>query len=51
MAAMLLWAGQRFYGERAALYASGLFISSVGFFTYSHDGRPDFLYAALCTAG
>lgn len=51
MAAMLLWAGQRFYGERAAFYAGGLFVSSVGFFTYSHDGRPDFLYAALCTAG
>ena len=51
MAAMLLWAGRRFYSERAALYASGLFVSSVGFFTYSHDGRPDFLYAALCTAG
>ena len=51
IAAMLHWAGRRFYAERAALYASGLFVSSVGFFTYSHDGRPDFVYAALCTAG
>ena len=51
MAAMLVWGGRRFYGERAALYATGMFVASVGFFTYSHDGRPDFLYAALCTAG
>ena len=51
MAAMVLWGGQRFYGNRAALYATGLFVTSVGFFTYAHDGRPDFLYAALCTGG
>ena len=51
MAAMLLWAGRRFYGPRAALYATALFVSSVGFFTFTHDGRPDFLYAAFCTAG
>ena len=51
MAAMVLSAGRRFYGPAAGLYATGLFISSVGFFTYTHDGRPDFLYAALCTAG
>ena len=51
MAAMLMWTGRRFYGERAALYATCMFVASVGFFTYTHDGRPDFLYAALCTAG
>lgn len=51
MAAMLMCTGRRFYGERAALYATGMFVASVGFFTYTHDGRPDFLYAALCTAG
>jgi len=51
MAAMLLWAGRRFYSARAALYATGMFVASVGFFTYTHDGRPDFLYAALCAAG
>jgi 4-amino-4-deoxy-L-arabinose transferase-like glycosyltransferase len=51
MLAMLLSLGRRFYGERAALYAAAMFVGSVGFFTYSHDGRPDFLYAALCTAG
>ena len=51
MAAMVLWVGRRFYGQRAALYAGGMFVSSVGFFTYTHDGRPDFLYAALCTGG
>lgn len=49
--AMLMTVGRRFYGERAALYASAMFVGSVGFFTYSHDGRPDFLYAALCTGG
>lgn len=51
IAAMLLSFGRRFYGERAALYATAMFVGSVGFFTFSHDGRPDFLYAALCTAG
>jgi 4-amino-4-deoxy-L-arabinose transferase-like glycosyltransferase len=51
MTAMVLWAGRRFYADRAALYAGGLLVGSVGFFTYSHDGRPDLLYAALCTAG
>lgn len=51
MVTMLLWAGRHFYGTRAALYATGLFVSSVGFFTFTHDGRPDFLYAAFCMAG
>ena len=51
IAVMLWWAGRRFYSARAAWYGCAMFVSSVGFFTFSHDGRPDFLYAALCTAG
>lgn len=51
MLGMVLWAGRRFHGPRAALYAGATFAASVGFFNFTHDGRPDFLYAALCTAG
>ena len=48
---MVLCAGRRFHGPRAALFAGATFTASVGFFNFTHDGRPDMLYAALCTAG
>ncbi|MGE0861963.1 MAG: ArnT family glycosyltransferase, partial [Gammaproteobacteria bacterium] len=51
MLGMVLWAGRRFHGPRAALFAGATFAASVGFFNFTHDGRPDFLYAALCSAG
>ena len=46
MTLLLVWSGHRFYSPSAALYATGLFVSSAGYFSYVHDARPDFLYAA-----
>jgi 4-amino-4-deoxy-L-arabinose transferase-like glycosyltransferase len=36
---------------RVAELAALLLISSVGYFTFSHDARPDMLYALGCAAG
>ena len=43
--------GTRVYGMRAALYGVGLFVTSAGYFTYTHDARPEMLYAFFCTVG
>ena len=43
--------GTRIYGLRAALYGVGLFVTSAGYFTYTHDARPEMLYTFFCTSG
>lgn len=49
-AGLLVAAGRRLHGARAAAVAAGLFVTSAGYFTYTHDARPDMLYAGLCWA-
>ena len=39
------------FNREIAWLAMLMLISSKGFFTYSHDARPDMLYAFLCTLG
>lgn len=48
---LVLWAGHRLHGPRVAALGAGLLASSAGYFTYTHDARPDMLYAGLCWAG
>lgn len=47
----LLAAGRRLYDDTTALTAGVLLAGSVGFYAYTHDARPDMLYAALCGLG
>jgi len=35
---------------RAGVLGAGLLAGSAGFYAFTHDARPDMLYAALCTA-
>ena len=51
MAMFTFMAGQALYGRRVAMLAASFLVTSLGFFNYSHDARPDMLYAALCSAG
>lgn len=51
MLTLLIVLGGRLYSPRAALSAGALFVTSSAFYTYSHDARPDFLYAFFCSAG
>ncbi len=43
--------GARVYGLPTAVYSAGLFVSSAGYFTYTHDARPEMLYTFFCCAG
>jgi 4-amino-4-deoxy-L-arabinose transferase-like glycosyltransferase len=43
------WAGRRLFDHTAGLLAALFMVSSLGFFAYARDARPDMLYAALCT--
>ena len=49
----LAWlGGVRLFGDRAtALWAAALTATTAGWFSYTHDARPDMLYALFCTAG
>jgi len=47
----LLAAGRHLYDDTTALTAGALLAGSVGFYAYTHDARPDMLYAALCGLG
>ena len=51
MAILTFIAGTMLYGRRVAVLAASFLVTSLGYFNYSHDARPDMLYAALCTAG
>ncbi len=46
---LLTWfTGRRLFGETTGITAGLLLASSVGFFSYSHDARPDMVYAFWC---
>ena len=49
----LAWlGGVRLFGDRAtALWAAALTATTAGWFSYTHDARPDMLYALFCSAG
>lgn len=52
LALLTLALGRLLYPDRrVGVLGSLLLISSLGFFTFSHDARPDMLYALFCTAG
>jgi 4-amino-4-deoxy-L-arabinose transferase-like glycosyltransferase len=53
VAALLLAAGRLLFPEqgRTAVGAALLLVSSVGFYTFTHDGRSDMLYTLLCMGG
>ena len=48
---LMVWLGARAFNVRTALYGVGLFVGSAGYFTYTHDARPEMLYTFFCTAG
>lgn len=45
MLALTLWLGARLYGRRTALVAGTVLATGAGFFSFTHDARPDLLYA------
>lgn len=52
LAVCTLALGRCLYADRrVGGLGSLLLISSLGYFTFSHDARPDMLYALCCTAG
>lgn len=52
LALLTLRLGDELYTDRrVGVLGSLLLISSMGYFTFSHDARPDMLYAFCCTAG
>lgn len=50
MVLMTLWAGTLLMNRSLGITAGLLAATSVGYLMFSHDGRPDMLYAGLCTA-
>ncbi|OGT77102.1 MAG: hypothetical protein A2W76_03250 [Gammaproteobacteria bacterium RIFCSPLOWO2_12_47_11] len=51
MLSLIYLLGLRLYNGRIATLSVLVLATSLGLFTYSHDARPDMLYAFLCTAG
>lgn len=43
------WVGRRLFDHSVGVLASLFMVSSLAFFAFSRDARPDMLYAALCT--
>ena len=41
----------KLYNQNVAYIAVIMLVTSLGFFDYSHDARPDMLYSMLCMAG
>lgn len=41
----------KLYERKIAYYSSIMLVTSLGFFDYSHDARPDMLYSMFCVAG
>lgn len=50
MAVLALMIGLRLFDRRTALLGALITLSSVAFFRYAHNARPDMLYAFWCTA-
>jgi 4-amino-4-deoxy-L-arabinose transferase-like glycosyltransferase len=51
LVAVVLWIGVRFYDRRVALMAGSMLVSSLAFFSYTHNARSDMLYAFWCGLG
>lgn len=50
MVAMTLWTGSLLMNRSLGITAGILISTSVGYLMFAQDGRPDMLYAGLCTA-
>ncbi len=50
MVALTIGIGRRLYGRTTGLLAGLLMCGTIGLSHYSHNARPDMLYAMLCTA-
>lgn len=48
---IILWLGTTLYGQRAGLWAGLLYVTCISFFGYTHDARPDMVYAFFSFAG
>lgn len=48
---LTLLIGNKLYNRKIAFFASVMLATSLGYFNYSHDARPDMLYSMFCTAG
>lgn len=51
LAVLVFLAGDLLYDRRVAILSASFLVTSLGFFNYSHDARPDMLYAMFCSAG
>jgi 4-amino-4-deoxy-L-arabinose transferase-like glycosyltransferase len=51
LVAIVLWLGARLYDRRVALMAGCMLVSSLAFFSYTHNARPDMMYAFWCGVG
>ncbi len=51
LVAVVLWIGVRLYDRRVALMAGCMLISSLAFFSYTHNARSDMLYTFWCGLG
>lgn len=47
---LTVWFGLRLYGRETAALAGLVLVSSGGYFSFTHDARPDLLYAFFTTA-
>ncbi|MGE3772877.1 MAG: ArnT family glycosyltransferase [Gammaproteobacteria bacterium] len=48
--ALSVWLGVLLYGRQTAVLAGLVLVSSAGYFSFTHDARPDLLYAFFTTA-
>ncbi len=46
---LVIWLGKRLFDNQVAGLAGLILATSWGFFTYTHNARPEMLYTALCT--
>lgn len=51
MVILTLLVGTRLYNRKVALLAALILSTSAGFFSYTHDARPEMFYSFCCTAG
>ncbi|MGH8508976.1 MAG: ArnT family glycosyltransferase [Gammaproteobacteria bacterium] len=51
LVATALWLGTLLFDRATGLFAGLLLTLSAGFFSYTHDARPDLLYAFWCALG
>jgi len=47
---LCMWLGVLLYGRQTAVLAGLVLVSSAGYFSFTHDARPDLLYSFFTTA-